>query len=240
MLERCVAGARRALRARRPPVRDGQRRLRLRRAARRGRVPASDHREARALPAFALSIDAALLTAIGNDTDFSHVFVDQLELLARPDDVALGISTSGASANVNRALRRARDKGLLTIGFAGRDGGQMPALCEYASSCSRGRSIASRRRTPCCCTVVGSAPRRPGRRRCPLTPPTLPFAHCPLPISRRRILIGHGSGGKLTAQLVEELIVPAFRNPALERLDDQARARRATARASPSPPTRTW
>jgi D-sedoheptulose 7-phosphate isomerase len=57
--------------------------------------------------------------------------VDQLDLLSRPEDVALGISTSGASANVNRALRRARDKGLLTVGFAGRDGGQMPALCDY-------------------------------------------------------------------------------------------------------------
>jgi D-sedoheptulose 7-phosphate isomerase len=83
------------------------------------------------LPAFALTIDSATLTAIGNDKDFSYVFVDQLELLARPEDIALGISTSGASANVNRALRRARDKGLLTIGFAGRDGGQMAALCDY-------------------------------------------------------------------------------------------------------------
>jgi D-sedoheptulose 7-phosphate isomerase len=83
------------------------------------------------LPALALTIDTATLTAIGNDKDFSYVFVDQLELLARPEDIALGISTSGASANVNRALRRARDKGLLTIGFAGRDGGQMPAVCDY-------------------------------------------------------------------------------------------------------------
>jgi D-sedoheptulose 7-phosphate isomerase len=83
------------------------------------------------LPAFALTIDAATLTAIGNDKDFSYIFIDQLELLGRPEDIALGISTSGASANVNRALRRARDRGLLTVGFAGRDGGQMPALCDY-------------------------------------------------------------------------------------------------------------
>ncbi len=83
------------------------------------------------LPAFALTVDTATLTAIGNDKDFSCVFVDQLDLLARPEDVALGISTSGASANVNRALRRARDKGLLTVGFSGRDGGQMPAVCDY-------------------------------------------------------------------------------------------------------------
>ena len=53
----------------------------------------------------------------------------ELELLARPEDAAVGISTSGASANVNRALRRARELGLLTIGFAGRDGGAMVAVC---------------------------------------------------------------------------------------------------------------
>jgi len=85
----------------------------------------------KALPAIALTVDTAALTAIGNDTDFSRVFVDQLELVARPEDAALGISTSGASPNVNRALKRAREKGLLTIGFAGRDGGQMPDLCDH-------------------------------------------------------------------------------------------------------------
>jgi D-sedoheptulose 7-phosphate isomerase len=83
------------------------------------------------LPATALTVDTATLTAIGNDTDFSHVFVRQLELLARPNDIALGISTSGASANVNRALRRARELELLTVGFAGRDGGRMPDVCDY-------------------------------------------------------------------------------------------------------------
>jgi D-sedoheptulose 7-phosphate isomerase len=86
----------------------------------------------RPLPALALTSATATLTAIGNDTDFSRVFVEQLELLARPGDAALGISTSGASANVNRALRRARELGLLTIGFAGRDGGRMPDVCDHA------------------------------------------------------------------------------------------------------------
>jgi len=83
------------------------------------------------LPATALTVDTATLTAIGNDTDFSHIFAKQLDLLARPDDTALGISTSGASANVNRALKRARELRLLTIGFAGRDGGRMPDVCDY-------------------------------------------------------------------------------------------------------------
>ena len=85
----------------------------------------------RALPAVALTTDNAMLTAIGNDTDFSRVFIDQLELLARSGDMVLGLSSSGASANVNRALKRAREMGLLAIGFAGRDGGQMPDVCDH-------------------------------------------------------------------------------------------------------------
>ena len=85
----------------------------------------------KALPAMALTTDAATLTAIGNDTDFSRVFEEQLELLSRHEDMVLGLSTSGASANVNRALKRSRQRGLLTIGFAGRDGGRMPDTCDF-------------------------------------------------------------------------------------------------------------
>lgn len=86
----------------------------------------------RPLPATALTTDTATLTAIGNDTDFSHVFVRQLELLADPRDIALGISSSGSSANVNRALKRAREMNLLTAGFSGRDGGRMPDFCDHS------------------------------------------------------------------------------------------------------------
>jgi len=85
----------------------------------------------RALPALTLNADLATVTAIANDTDFARVFVEQLDLLSHPGDAVLAISTSGASANVLRALRRARELDLLTIGFAGRDGGQMPDLCEF-------------------------------------------------------------------------------------------------------------
>ena len=85
----------------------------------------------RAFPAHALTVDTATLTAIGNDSDFSRVFAAQLELVASPGDAALGISTSGASANVSRALKRARELGLLTIGFAGRDGGRLPEVCDW-------------------------------------------------------------------------------------------------------------
>ncbi|AKU90143.1 D-sedoheptulose-7-phosphate isomerase [Vulgatibacter incomptus] len=86
----------------------------------------------RPLPAQALGTDVAWLTAIGNDTDFSRVYLEQLEAMARPMDSVLGISTSGASTNVNHALRRARELGLLTIGFAGRDGGAMVDLCDFS------------------------------------------------------------------------------------------------------------
>jgi D-sedoheptulose 7-phosphate isomerase len=85
----------------------------------------------RALPAVALTGDAAFLTAVGNDADFSLAFVRQLDVQARPEDAVLGISSSGASSNVNRALKRARERGLLTIGFAGRDGGAQADLCQF-------------------------------------------------------------------------------------------------------------
>jgi D-sedoheptulose 7-phosphate isomerase len=85
-----------------------------------------------ALPAMALSADTALLTAKGNDRDFSMVFVEQLQVLSKRGDIALGISTSGKSANVNRALAFAREHGLLTLGFAGRDGGRVPRLCDHS------------------------------------------------------------------------------------------------------------
>src|SRR4051794_29365225 len=84
-----------------------------------------------ALPAMALASDAALLTAVSNDQDFAPAFAQQLRVLARAGDVALGISTSGKSASVNRGLQAAREIGMLTVGFAGRDGGKMPALCDH-------------------------------------------------------------------------------------------------------------
>jgi D-sedoheptulose 7-phosphate isomerase len=84
-----------------------------------------------ALPAIALGQENALVTAIGNDRDFSLAFVEQLRMLARAGDIALGISTSGKSANVNRALATAREMGLTTVGFSGKDGGRMPELCDF-------------------------------------------------------------------------------------------------------------
>ena len=86
----------------------------------------------RALPAVALATDMAMLTAIGNDRDFSMVFADQIRLLGTARDVALGISTSGQSANVTRGLETARQGGLLTVAFSGRDGGRAAQAAEHA------------------------------------------------------------------------------------------------------------
>ena len=83
------------------------------------------------LPASALSTSAAFLSAVGNDQDFSFVFAEQLAQLARPGDVALGISTSGKSASVLRGLSAARERQCLTIGFSGRDGGRMVEACDF-------------------------------------------------------------------------------------------------------------
>jgi D-sedoheptulose 7-phosphate isomerase len=80
-------------------------------------------RERDALAALALTTDTSLLTSIANDYSFDRVFVRQIEALGRPGDVAMGISTSGASASVVRGLEAARSRGLKTIALTGRDGG---------------------------------------------------------------------------------------------------------------------
>ena len=79
----------------------------------------------RALPAIALTTDVAVVTALSNDVGFEVVFARQLAAFARPGDVAVGLSTSGGSANVLAAFAEARRLGLVTVGFAGYDGGRM-------------------------------------------------------------------------------------------------------------------
>jgi D-sedoheptulose 7-phosphate isomerase len=86
--------------------------------------------ERRPLPAIALTTNQAILTAWSNDYSFDDVFARQVEALGMPGDVAFGITTSGASANVLHALRRARERGLRTIGLTGNDGGAMSELCD--------------------------------------------------------------------------------------------------------------
>ena len=89
-------------------------------------------RERRAFPAVALSTDTSILTAVGNDYGYEEVFARQVEGLGRPGDVLIGISTSGNSANVIRAVKRARAMQMPTIGLLGKDGGALQALVERA------------------------------------------------------------------------------------------------------------
>ncbi len=84
------------------------------------------------LPALALNTDAAVLTSISNDYDYSQVFSKQLAALGHEGDVVIGISTSGNSPNVVRALEVAQNNGMRTIAFTGGTGGKMAALAEYA------------------------------------------------------------------------------------------------------------
>ena len=81
----------------------------------------------RALPARSLVEDTAIVTALGNDVGFDLVFSRQLIAHARAGDIAIGLSTSGNSRNVMAACTEARRRGLLTVGLAGYDGGEMAA-----------------------------------------------------------------------------------------------------------------
>jgi D-sedoheptulose 7-phosphate isomerase len=87
--------------------------------------------ERRPLPALALTTDTSVLTAIGNDYGFEHLFERQLRGLGRPGDAFLAISTSGRSPNILRALTAARELGLVTMGFSGADSIEMRGLCHH-------------------------------------------------------------------------------------------------------------
>jgi D-sedoheptulose 7-phosphate isomerase len=83
------------------------------------------------LPAIALTTDPAVMTSIGNDFGFDQLFSKQLAALGRKGDVAIGISTSGNSANVIRAIEMAKEKGLRTVVLTGGTGGKLAALAEH-------------------------------------------------------------------------------------------------------------
>ncbi len=82
-------------------------------------------RERAAFPAIALTTDTSVLTSVANDYSFRHVFARQVEALGQAGDIALGISTSGESPNIEAALQAARGRGLKTIALTGRDGGRI-------------------------------------------------------------------------------------------------------------------
>ena len=83
-------------------------------------------------PAMALTTDTSILTAIGNDYGFEHVYSRQLNALSASDDVAIAISTSGRSVNIVEGVRAARAAGATTVGLLGGDGGQVAPLVDIA------------------------------------------------------------------------------------------------------------
>ena len=93
----------------------------------------------RPLPALALVNDVAVLTAVANDVGFEHVYARQVIAFGEPADIALGISTSGSSPSVVAGLAEARRRGLLTLAFAGYDGGAV-ARAGVADFCVVARS----------------------------------------------------------------------------------------------------
>lgn len=86
----------------------------------------------RPLAALALSTDSSALTCIANDYAFDQVFERQLRGLGRSGDALVAISTSGRSANVQRAAQAAREGGIAVVGLLGRDGGTLKPLCDVA------------------------------------------------------------------------------------------------------------
>jgi D-sedoheptulose 7-phosphate isomerase len=84
------------------------------------------------LPAIALSTDSSILTSIGNDYSFLEVFSKQIVALAKEGDIAIGISTSGNSANVVRAIEVAKEMGIETVALTGNDGGDIAKVANYS------------------------------------------------------------------------------------------------------------
>ncbi len=87
-------------------------------------------KERRGLPAIALTTDTSIMTAVANDYWYDLLFARQIEALGNKGDILIGISTSGNSVNVIRAVETAKFKGLKTIGFLGSDGGKLKDLVE--------------------------------------------------------------------------------------------------------------
>jgi D-sedoheptulose 7-phosphate isomerase len=88
--------------------------------------------ERKPLPALALTTDTSILTSISNDYSFEDIFSKQIEALGRKDDVTLGISTSGNSKNVIRAMETAERMGLYTVGLTGCGGGELGRCCDLS------------------------------------------------------------------------------------------------------------
>jgi D-sedoheptulose 7-phosphate isomerase len=82
------------------------------------------------LPALALTTDTSIITSIGNDYDYSEIFSKQIKALGSEGDIAIGISTSGNSPNIIKAIEAAKAQGILTVGFTGKDGGKVAGMVD--------------------------------------------------------------------------------------------------------------
>jgi len=88
------------------------------------------------LPAIALTTDSSVITSIGNDYDFSEIFAKQIRALGQEGDVAWGISTSGNSPNVLKALETAKKMKLITLALTGKDGGPIAQMADLSLNVS--------------------------------------------------------------------------------------------------------
>jgi len=84
-----------------------------------------------ALFAEALHINTSYLTAVSNDHSFDHVYERLIDGIGRPNDILIGLSTSGNSNNIVLALKKAQEKGMTTVGFTGQGGGKAKAFCDF-------------------------------------------------------------------------------------------------------------
>ena len=88
-------------------------------------------KERRGLAAIALTTDTSIITSVANDYGYEYIFARQIEALCRPEDVVIGITTSGNSKNVIAAIEEANKLGATTIGLTGGNGGRMNELCKF-------------------------------------------------------------------------------------------------------------
>jgi D-sedoheptulose 7-phosphate isomerase len=88
-------------------------------------------KERKGLPAIALTTDTSILTSVGNDYGYDYIFARQIEALCTPQDLVIGITTSGNSANVVSAIEAANAIGATTVGLTGGSGGKLLKLCDF-------------------------------------------------------------------------------------------------------------
>lgn len=88
-------------------------------------------KERKGMPAIALTTDTSILTSVGNDYGYNYIFARQIEALCRPEDLVIGLTTSGNSANVVSAIEAANAIGATTVGLTGGTGGKLNSLCTY-------------------------------------------------------------------------------------------------------------